>query len=79
MFLLLRKASTVHVSALLNLVPATVALGAVPILGEALTPQAVIGLGIALVGMYVGLGMVRRRSARPEVRREDRERVGIDQ
>ncbi len=79
MFLLLRKASTVHVSALLNLVPATVALGAVPILGEALTPQAVIGLGIALVGMYVGLGMVRRRSARPEVRREDREGVGIDQ
>lgn len=85
MFVLLRRVSTVHVSALLNLVPATVALGAVPILGEALTPQAVIGLGIALVGMYVGLGHLgrvtvgRRRSASPEVRGEGRERVGIDQ
>ncbi len=64
MFLLLRMRSTVHVSALLNLVPATTALAAVPVLGEALTVQAVLGLGIALVGMYVGLGMVRRRRRR---------------
>lgn len=55
MFLLLRWRSTVHVSSLLNLVPATTALVAVPVLGEALTVQALLGLGIALVGMYVGL------------------------
>jgi drug/metabolite transporter (DMT)-like permease len=61
MFVLLRWRSTVHVSSLLNLVPATTALAAVPILGEALTAHAVIGLGVALVGMYVGLGLVRRR------------------
>lgn len=79
MFVLLRRVSTVQVSALLNLVPATVALGAVPILGEALTPQAVIGLGIALVGMYIGLGMVGRRSARSDLRRADDERVGTEQ
>ncbi|MBW0103210.1 DMT family transporter [Pseudonocardia sp. KRD291] len=64
MFLLLRMRSTVHVSSLLNLVPATTALVAVPVLGEALTVQAVVGLGIALVGMYVGLGLVRRRRRR---------------
>jgi drug/metabolite transporter (DMT)-like permease len=63
MFVLLRRRSTVHVSALLNLSPAVTALLAVPLLGEALTVQAVIGLVIALVGMYVGLGMVRRRRA----------------
>jgi len=62
MFLLLRWRSTVHVSALLNLVPATTALVAVPVLGETLTVQAVLGLVVALVGMYVGLGLVRRRS-----------------
>jgi len=62
MFLLLRWRSTVHVSALLNLVPATTALVAVPVLGEPLTVQAVLGLVVALVGMYVGLGLVRRRS-----------------
>jgi len=61
MFLLLRWRSTVHVSALLNLVPATTALVAVPVLGEPLTVQAVLGLVVALVGMYVGLGLVRRR------------------
>jgi drug/metabolite transporter (DMT)-like permease len=61
MFLLLQWRSTVHVSALLNLVPATVALAAVPILGEALTVNAVIGLVVALVGMYVGLGLLGRR------------------
>ncbi|MFP5072416.1 DMT family transporter [Pseudonocardia nantongensis] len=61
MFLLLRWRHTVHVSALLNLVPATTALVAVPVLGEPLTVQALLGLGIALVGMYVGLGLVRRR------------------
>ena len=61
MFLLLRWRSTVHVSALLNLVPATTALVAVPVLGEQLTVQAVLGLAVALVGMYVGLGWVRRR------------------
>jgi drug/metabolite transporter (DMT)-like permease len=68
MFVLLRQVGTVHVSALLNLVPATVALLAVPILGEDLTLQAVLGLAIALVGMYVGLGMLgrrRRRGAEP--------------
>jgi len=61
MFVLLRWRSTVHVSALLNLVPATTALVAVPVLGEALTVQAVLGLVVALIGMYVGLGLVRRR------------------
>jgi drug/metabolite transporter (DMT)-like permease len=61
MFLLLRWRSTVHVSALLNLVPATTALAAVPVLGEPLTLQAVLGLAVALVGMYVGLGLVRRK------------------
>ncbi|RZT87581.1 EamA-like transporter family protein [Pseudonocardia sediminis] len=66
MFLLLRWRSTVHVSALLNLVPATTALIAVPVLGEVLTVQALLGLGIALVGMYVGLGMVRRRRKKPD-------------
>jgi drug/metabolite transporter (DMT)-like permease len=63
MFLLLRWRSTVHVSALLNLVPATTALIAVPLLGEALSVQAVLGLAVALAGMYVGLGLVRRHSA----------------
>jgi drug/metabolite transporter (DMT)-like permease len=61
MFVLLRWRSTVHVSALLNLVPATTALVAVPVLGEQLTAAAVVGLVVALVGMYVGLGLVRRR------------------
>jgi drug/metabolite transporter (DMT)-like permease len=61
MFVLLRWRSTVHVSALLNLVPATTAIAAVPVLGEQLTVQAVLGLAVALVGMYVGLGLVRRR------------------
>jgi drug/metabolite transporter (DMT)-like permease len=64
MFLLLRWRSTVHVSALLNLVPATTALIAVPVLGEALSVQAVLGLAVGLAGMYVGLGLVRRHSAR---------------
>ena len=63
MFLLLQWRSTVHVSALLNLVPATTALIAVPVLGEALSVQAVLGLAVALAGMYVGLGLVRRHSA----------------
>lgn len=63
MFLLLRWRSTVHVSALLNLVPATTALIAVPMLGEALSVQAVLGLAVALAGMYVGLGLVRRHRA----------------
>jgi drug/metabolite transporter (DMT)-like permease len=61
MFVLLRWRSTVHVSALLNLVPATTAIAAVPVLGEQLTVQAVLGLAVALVGMYVGLGLVRHR------------------
>jgi drug/metabolite transporter (DMT)-like permease len=64
MFVLLRWRSTVHVSSLLNLVPATTALAAVPILGEQLTAHAVVGLAVALVGMYVGLGLT-RRSRRP--------------
>jgi drug/metabolite transporter (DMT)-like permease len=63
MFLLLRWRSTVYVSALLNLVPATTALVAVPVLGEPLTVRAVLGLLVALVGMYVGLGMVKKRAA----------------
>lgn len=65
MFLLLRWRSTVFVSSLLDLVPATTALCAVPILGEPLTVQAVLGLCIALVGMFVGLGRLpgaRRRA-----------------
>jgi len=65
MFVLLQWRSTVHVSALLNLVPATVALAAVPIVGEPLTVNAVIGLAVALVGMYVGLGLVGRRRRAP--------------
>jgi len=56
----LRWRGAVHVSALLNLVPATVALVAVPVLGEPLPVRAVVGLTVALVGMYVGLGLVRR-------------------
>lgn len=64
MFMLLRMRSTVHVSALLNLVPATTALVAVPVLGEPMTVRALLGLGIALIGMYVGLGLVRRRRVR---------------
>jgi len=71
MFVLLRRRSTVHVSALLNLSPATTALLAVPLLGEQLTVQAVVGLVIALVGMYVGLGMIRRR------RRTDRDATPV--
>ncbi len=67
MFALLRKRSTVHVSALLNLTPAATALLAVPILGEALTVQAVVGLAVALVGMYIGLGLVRRRRSGRDV------------
>lgn len=63
MFVLLRRRSTVHVSALLNLSPAATALLAVPFLGEPLTVQAVVGLAVALVGMYIGLGMIRRRRA----------------
>ncbi|WP_433028712.1 DMT family transporter [Actinomycetospora sp. CA-053990] len=65
MFVLLQWRSTVHVSALLNLVPATVALAAVPIVGEPLTVNAVIGLAVALVGMYVGLGLLGRRRRAP--------------
>lgn len=60
MFLLLQWRSTVHVSALLNLVPATTALCAVPVLGEPLTVQALLGLAVALVGMFVGLARRRR-------------------
>ncbi|GAA4883996.1 DMT family transporter [Actinomycetospora straminea] len=67
MFVLLRWRSTVHVSSLLNLVPAVTALAAVPILGEPLTLHAVAGLAVALLGMYIGLGLVgrRRRAAVP--------------
>jgi drug/metabolite transporter (DMT)-like permease len=69
MFLLLRWRSTVHVSALLNLVPATTALCAVPVLGEPLTVRAIVGLAVALFGMYLGLGRWRlgrpRREATP--------------
>jgi drug/metabolite transporter (DMT)-like permease len=65
MFLLLRWRSTVHVSALLNLVPATTALLAVPILGEVLGVHAVLGLAVALVGMFVGLWPGRRRERTP--------------
>lgn len=64
MFLLLRRRSTVHVSSLLNLVPATTALCAVPVLGEPLTVRAVVGLVVALLGMYVGLGRWRFSSRR---------------
>ncbi|MEQ3554691.1 DMT family transporter [Pseudonocardia nematodicida] len=68
LFVLLRLRSTVHVSALLNLVPATTALAAVPILGEELTVQALLGLAIALVGMYVGIGRLPWRRRTPERR-----------
>ena len=78
MFLLLRWRSTVHVSALLNLVPATTALVAVPVLGEPLTVQAVLGLAVALVGMYVGLGLVRRRRRRRGDARASRRDEPVD-
>jgi drug/metabolite transporter (DMT)-like permease len=76
MFLLLRWRSTVHVSALLNLVPATTALAAVPILGEPLTVRALLGLAVALAGMYAGLGLVRRR--RRSVTRAPRRDIPVD-
>ncbi|WP_433803497.1 DMT family transporter [Actinomycetospora sp. CA-084318] len=63
MFVLLRRRSTVHVSALMNLSPATTALLAVPLLAEPLTGRAVLGLAVALVGMFVGLGIWPRRRA----------------
>ena len=66
MFVLLRRRSTLHVSALLNLSPATTALLAVPLLGEALTLRAALGLAVALVGMYVGIGAWPRRRRSPE-------------
>ncbi len=67
MFVLLRRIGTVRVSGLMNLTPAAVALLAVPILGEPLTLRAIIGLAVALLGMYVGLGVIRwrRRPANP--------------
>jgi drug/metabolite transporter (DMT)-like permease len=67
MFVLLRRRSTVHVSALLNLSPATTALLAVPLLAEPLTLRAVLGLAVALIGMFVGLGTWPRRRRREEV------------
>jgi drug/metabolite transporter (DMT)-like permease len=67
MFVLLRRRSTVHVSALLNLSPATTALLAVPLLAEPLTGRAVLGLAVALVGMFVGLGTWPRRRERDDV------------
>ncbi|ANY05381.1 DMT family transporter [Pseudonocardia sp. HH130630-07] len=73
MFLLLRWRSTVFVSSLLNLVPATTALCAVPILGEPLTGQALLGLGIALVGMFIGVGRLPgSRAPAPEEPGRDR-------
>jgi drug/metabolite transporter (DMT)-like permease len=72
MFVLLRRRSTVHVSALLNLSPATTALLAVPLLGEPLTGRAVLGLAVALVGMFVGLGIWPRRRDRDEVSAPER-------
>jgi len=70
MFVLLRRVTTTHVSGLLNLVPATVAIAAVPIVGEPLTLPAVVGLAIGGVGMYLGtrdgrLIPARRRSDAP--------------
>ena len=63
MFLLLRWRSTVHVSALLNLVPATTALVAVPVLGEALTVQAVLGL-VGGAGRHVRRARPRAQAVR---------------
>lgn len=65
MFVLLRRRSTVHVSALMNLSPATTALLAVPLLGEVLTGRAVLGLAVAVVGMFLGLGTWPRLRRRP--------------
>ena len=65
MFVLLRRRSTVHVSALMNLSPATTALLAVPLLGEALTGRALLGLAVAIVGMFLGLGVWPRLRRRP--------------
>ncbi|MFC5062901.1 DMT family transporter [Actinomycetospora atypica] len=65
MFVLLRRRSTVHVSALMNLSPATTALLAVPLLGEALTGRALLGLAVAIVGMFLGLGTWPRLRRRP--------------
>lgn len=67
MYLLLRRVSTVHVSSLLNLVPATTALASVPILGEALSARYLIGLAVAVVGMYLGIAArLRRRTSQAE-------------
>jgi drug/metabolite transporter (DMT)-like permease len=70
MFVLLRRVTTTHVSGLLNLVPATVAVAAVPILGEPLTWAAVAGLLIAGAGMFLGQRDGRLMpSRRPRTRR----------
>lgn len=61
MFELLRRVTTTHVSGLLNLVPATVAIAAVPVVGEPLTLPAVAGLAIGGLGMFLG---TRRRRVR---------------
>ncbi len=75
MFVLLRRVSTTHVSGLLNLVPATVAVTAVPVLGEPLTWPAVAGLLIAGAGMFLGRRDGRLMpSRRPRLRRPSSDR-----
>lgn len=63
-YTLLQRKGTTYVSSLLNLVPAVTALASVPILGEHLTPRIVLGLVVAIVGLYVGVVWHGRREAR---------------
>jgi drug/metabolite transporter (DMT)-like permease len=63
-YTLLRRRGTTYVSSLLNLVPAVTALASVPILGEHLTPRIVLGLAVAITGLYVGVVWHGRRQAR---------------
>lgn len=62
-YTLLQRRGTTYVSSLLNLVPAVTALVSVPILGEHLTPRIVLGLAVAIVGLYVGVVWHGRRQA----------------
>jgi drug/metabolite transporter (DMT)-like permease len=63
-YTLLQRRGTTYVSSLLNLVPAVTALVSVPVLGEDLTPRIVLGLVVAIVGLYVGVVWHARREAR---------------
>jgi drug/metabolite transporter (DMT)-like permease len=73
-YTLLQRRGTTYVSSLLNLVPAVTALVSVPILGEHLSVRIVIGLAVAIAGLYVGVVWHSRRQARA-ARAEEHESV----